>query len=272
MKVQANTMEITRTWKEPVYEQKRLGSIPDDQYESVFMPGPYFGTDFATTTDVSLNGQTPEAGGQDIYRNVPVYENGQPKMVDVTKTLKESAYDQKKSTLVSAGVGGGLGVAVGAGLAAILGGGGAAIALSGLLGGAAGGGSGYFIGQKATQGDQVVEKTATEEIVHPSLTGYQHSIDPDVQINYETHGNSEWGHQNHAGSSDPNGTHTDSVNYLRGYQHNYSPILYNKVVGNYTYPVLEHTAKLGPGLGGVLAGVAGVGAGAGIAAIMCAVL
>lgn len=271
MKVQANKMEITRTWKEPVYEQKRLGSIPEDHYESTWLPGPFYGSDFSTTNSVSLNGQTPEAGGQDIWRNVPVYDNGQPKMVEVTKTLSEAPYDQKKSTLISAGVGGALGAAAAAGLSAILGGGGAALALSSVLGGAAGGGAGYVIGQKSTQGDEVVEKQATAEILHPQLVGYDHTIDPDVFHTYETHGNSEYGHHGHS-NGDPNGTHSDAVAHLRGYQHDYSPRISNSVVGTYTYPTLEHTAKLGPAWGGVLSGVAGAGAGAAIAAVVCAII
>lgn len=273
MKVQANKLEITRTWKEPVYESKRLGSIPDDHYESAWLPGPYYGTDFSTSNDTYLSGETPEAGNQEVWRDVPVYNvDGSVKMNEVTRTLSEAAYDPKKSTMISGGVGGALGIAAGAGLSAILGGGGAAIATSGLLGGAAGAGAGYLIGKKSTEGDEVVEKTATAEIVHPRLTGYEHTIDPDVYYSYETHGNNEYGHQGHAGSSEPNGSHTDSVKYLRGYQHTYSPILDRRVVGTYTYPTLEHTAKLGPGWGGFLAGAAGLGAGAGIAALVCAVL
>lgn len=33
----------------------------------------------ATTSSVSLSGQTPEGGGQDIWREVPVYEGDRPK-------------------------------------------------------------------------------------------------------------------------------------------------------------------------------------------------
>lgn len=269
MQVQANRMQITRTWNEPVYEQKRLGSIPQDQYESVFMPGPFYGSDFATSSSVSLNGQTPEAGGQDVWRNVPVYDSaGKPKTTEVTRTLSEDPYDSKKSTLISAGVGSALGVAAAAGLTAILGGGGAAMAISGLLGGAAGGGAGYLIGQKSTQGDTIVEKTVTANINHPSLVGYDHSIDPDVTHQSHTHYPDH--HHNHNGHGDQ--PHTDTVKILRGYQHTYTPSISNRTVGTYTYPTLEHTAKVGPGLGGVLSGLAGAGAGAAIAAVVCAII
>ena len=266
MQVQANRMQITRTWKEPVMEQKRLGSIPQDQYESVFMPGPFYGSDFNTTSSVSLNGQTPEAGGQDVWRNVPVYEaDGKPKMTEVTKTLTEDPYDTKKSSLISAGVGGALGVAAAAGLTAILGHGGAAMAVSSLLGGAAGGGAGYLIGQKSTQGDTIVEKQVTANINHPSLVGYEHTIDPDVTYQAHTH----YPDHHHSQDGEP---HTDTIKILRGYQHTYSPEISNRAVGTYTYPTLEHTAKVSPGVGGLISGLVGVGAGAGIAAIVGAIL
>jgi len=265
MQVQANRMQITRTWNEPVYEQKRLGSIPQDQYESVFMPGPFYGSDFSTTSSVSLNGQTPEAGSQDVWRDVPVYENGKPKMNEVNRTLTADPYDTKKSTMISAGVGGALGVAAAAGMTAILGGGGAAMAISGLLGGTAGGGAGYLIGQKSTQGDSIVEKSVTANIEHPSLAGYDHTIDPDVTYQQEAH----YPDHHHNNNNQP---HTDTVKILRGYQHHYTPNISNRTVGTYTYPTLEHTAKVGPGLGGFLSGLAGVGAGAAIAAVVCAVI
>ena len=265
MQVQANRMQITRTWNEPVYEKKRLGSIPNDQYESVFMPGQFYGSDIATTSSVSLSGQNPEAGGQDIWRDVPVYEGDRPKMTAVTRTLTEDPYNTKKSTLISAGVGGALGVAAAAGMTAILGGGGAAMAISGLLGGAAGGGAGYLIGQKSTQGDAIVEKTVTASIDHPTLTGYDHTIDPDVT--YQAHHHYPPHHQSADGEP-----HADMIQVLRGYQHTYSPNISNRSVGSYTYPVLEHTAKVGPGLGGVFSGLAGAGAGAAIAAVVCALI
>lgn len=268
MQIQANKMEITRSWKEPVYEQKRLGSIPSDQYESVFMPGPYYGNEFSQTSTVSLSGETPEAGHQDVWRNVPVYDaNGQPKMTEVTRTLSETPYDTQKSTMVSAGVGGALGAAAAAGLSAILGGGAGSVVISGLLGGAAGGGAGYFIGQKSTQGDTIVEKTVTESIDHPRLTGYEHVIDPDVHYQSHTHYDNDHHHHGHN-----HGTHTDTVKILRGYQHRYNPIIHNTSVGSYSYPTLEHTARVGPGLGGVLAGAAGLGLGAAIAGIVQAVI
>lgn len=265
MQVQANRMQITRTWNEPVYEQKRLGSIPQDQYESVFMPGPFYGSDLSSTSSVSLNGQTPEAGNQDVWRNVPVYEGDKPKMTSVTRTLTENPYDAKKNSMISAGVGGALGVAAAAGLTAILGGGGAAMAVSGLLGGAAGGGAGYVIGQKSTQGDSIVEKTVTANIEHPTLVGYDHTIDPDVT--YQAHHHYPTHHQSADGEP-----HTDMIQVLRGYQHNYTSNISNRTVGTYTYPTLEHTAKVGPGLGGVLSGLAGAGAGAAIAAVVCALI
>ena len=267
MQVQANRMEITRTWKEPVYEQKRLGSIPQDEYESVFMPGPFYGSDFSTTSSVSLHGETPEAGSQDVWRNVPVYENNQPKMTEVTRTLSEAPYDSKKSTMISAGVGGAVGVAAAAGLSAILGGGGVAMAVSSMLSGAAGAGAGYLIGQKSTEGDSIVEKTVTANIEHPSLVGYEHTIDPDVYYQQETHYPD---HHHHDDSSEQPHSHT--VKILRGYQHHYTPSISNRTVGTYTYPTLEHTAKVGPGMGGFLAGLAGAGAGAAIAAVVCAVV
>lgn len=250
-------VEITRTWEEPVTESKRLGSIPDDYFESAWYPGPYYGNTYGTSSDTYFHGNSTEGGNTAIYRDVPVYDsNGKPKMHSVTETLKESSYNEKTSTLVSGGVGAGLGMAAGAGLLAAFSGGaagGAGMVISGLVGAAAGGATGAFIGNKAADGDKVEERWKTAEILHPSLSGYRHEIDPDIYYQQECHTEHK-----------PDGSHQEvcnSVPHLRGYNHNYQPLISNRVVGSYKYPTLEHTNKLGPVLGGVLAGVAGAGAG-----------
>lgn len=255
----APRLTITRTWQEPVTQRERLGSIPSDDYESTWWPGPYYGSTMSTESSHYASSGNCEMGNQDVYREVPVYgPDGKPTFETVTKTLSEDPYSANKSGWISAATGAALGGLAGGGLRAILGGASPATLVGVVLAGAAAGGAaGLGVGRHAVKEDTVVETWNDASVVHPRLVGYRHEIDPDTYTTQECHTEHK-----------PNGQTEQScqtVTHLRGYEHNYYPIIEGTKVGDYRFPSLQHTSKLSPALSAVISGAIGAGAGAGLA-------
>lgn len=251
-------LSITRTWDKPVLETKKLGSIPSDYYEHAWgWPTPGYGWYPSTERSYGCyGGDVCENGPVSVYRDVPVYdENNNPRKEAYTQTLTEKTYDQKKSFFV----GGGLGLALGAGaavgvLAAFGGPSTAAMVTGGLLGAAAGAAAGGAIGYKAVDNDKLEEVWFQDNISHPTMTGYTERITPDV-----------WHEQRCHTEKNSDGTERqecETWSTLRGYNHDFYADISWRKVGEYTYPTIQHTAKVGPAGSGVMAALAGVGVGA----------
>ncbi len=248
---------ITRTWDKPLLESKKMGSSPSDYYEHAWgWPTPGYGWYHTSVRTYGCYSDTCENGPVSVYRDVPVYdESNEPRKEPFTQTLTEKSYDQKKSFFV----GGGLGLALGAGAAlgglALFGGAStAATVAGGVLGGVLGGAAGAAIGYKTTDNDRIAEVWYQDNISHPTMTGYTERITPDV-----------WHEQRCHNEKDSQGNDRqvcETWSTLRGYDHDFYPNISWRKVGDYTYPRLEHTAKIGPNWGGALAAGAGLGIGA----------
>jgi hypothetical protein len=250
-----STTTITRTYDEPVYHSEVLGRIPADYYQPAFNPSPWGGWG---SVYYPIGSGTFGMGQVDVVRNVPDYNSdGSAKKQSVTKTLTATTYDQKKRT-----IGFGLAAAAaGAGAAALVGAArGAGIGPLGMLvGGALGAVAGAAIGYKSAVGDKISEQWMTDSIEHPSLIGYEQWMNPDYRTEYETHQVRQ-----------PDGsyrTETTSHQVLQGWWVRYSPEIRWKPVGSYTYPTLQHSAKIGPVGGSFMAVGAGalIGVGAALA-------
>lgn len=244
-------LSITRTFDVPVLESQRLGSMPSDDYEWNWSPSwPIHGT-WTTSDTVNCYGDSCELGNVPVYRDVPVYENGKPKLQTITETLTEKSYNEKNRTIAF----GGVGAAAGLGGAALAGAltGSALHPIAMVIGGVIGAAAGAAIGYKSADGDQVKEQWVTESIDHPTMTGYTHTIDPDTYYE-ETNC-----HTNAQGQRE-----CDQELRVRGYHHRYSENISWRQVGTYDRPTLVHTNPVGPVGGGALAVLAGGVAGAGV--------
>jgi len=244
-------VSITRTFDVPVYNNERLGSIPDDNYEYEWNPA-WPRWRFGWSETISSHGGSTEFGSQGVYRDVPVYTaSGQPQMKTVTETLTEKSYNQKSSTLWSAG----LGAAAGLGGTALVGALQSAQALhplAAVAGVVLGGVAGAAIGYKAAAGDKIEEKWEARSIDHPRMVGYEHNINPDtytVETNCKTDSQGK--------------RECDTQTHVRGYWHRYEPDLRWRQVGSYERPTLQHTNAISPlgatALGAVAGGALGVG-------------
>jgi len=251
------TTTITRTFERPVLHPESLGRIPADYYQPVWgNPWPHFGSSIYYPIGGGFGG-----GQVDVYRDVPEYNaDGTAKKRTVTETLTESTYDQKKRTIgfgIAAAVGG---AAAAAGVSALKGAGAGPIGM--VIGGLLGAAAGATIGFKSAEGDKVYEQWFTEGIHHPSLIGYNQWMTADYRTEYD-----RVVHHN------PDGTTREELvprSVLQGWWVRFDPEIRWRRVGEYDYPTLQHTAKIGPVGGTFMAIGAGLLAGgaAGLVATM----
>lgn len=253
---QREELTITRTWDKPVLEKTKLGSIPSDYYEHAFgWPTPGYGWYHSSERSYSCFDDSCENGPVSVYRDVPVYDqNQQPRKEAYTQTLTEKTYDQKKTFLTGAGLGLALGAGAAVGALAIFGGAStAAMVAGGVAGAVLGGAAGGAIGFKAVDNDKLEEVWYQDDISHPTMTGYTERITPDVWTEQRCH--------TETGSDGKSHQVCETWSTLRGYNHDYYPNVSWRDVGDYTYPTIQHSARLSPTMSGVWAGVAGVGVG-----------
>lgn len=242
------TTSITRTFELPVTHSEKLGTIPNDHYETVWSNmWNTFGQGWHEDVNYDNNGIY---GGHDVYGDVPEYDaSGKPKMQTVTETLTEKSYNQKAGTIGSAVAGGvtGLGASALTGAMRHAGFSPVAAAVATLVGGVAGAAIGYT----TAQGDKVVEEQQSHSITHPRLQGYTHNVYPQTHTEeYNVHYD-----QN-------NNRLSDQRTVIDGYHHTYTANINERSVGSYTRPALEHTKSVSPvgagALGALAGGVAGV--------------
>jgi len=220
----SSQLSITRTYEKPVREKKHLGSVPSDYYE-----GAHFIPQHGLGSVKHFEGN--EAGPREIVRHVPVYNaDGTPKMETVTETLTEKSYDSKARGAVQ----GVLGAATAGAVAGTLAAGPVGTVIGTLLGAAAGGAIGFH----SAKNDQLQERSVTQDIVHPSMNGYNEYTLPVPEF-----------HKN-----EDDQTEVD----LKGYYHHFGPALENKKVGSYEQPEIAHSrpSALKAGLLTVGAGLA----------------
>lgn len=248
-----STTTITRTYDEPVYHSENLGRIPADYYQPAWNPYPWSG---GGSIFYPIGGGTFGMGQVDVIRDVPDYNaDGSAKKQSVTRTLTATTYDQQKRT-----IGFGLAAAAaGAGAAALVGvaRGSGAGPVGMIVGGLLGGVAGAAIGFKSAVGDKISEQWMTDSINHPTLIGYEQWTSPDYRTEYETHTVQDGNGQSHQ--------ETTSRQVLQGWWTRYSPEIRWRDVGSYTYPTLQHSAKVGPVGGTFMAIGAGALLGAGAA-------
>ncbi len=251
-------LSITRTWDKPVLETKKLGSIPSDYYEHAWgWPTPGYGWYPSSERSYGCYGQDVcENGPVGVYRDVPVYDDqGNARKEAYTQTLTEKTYDQRKSFLVGGGVGLALGAGAAVGVLAAWGGASTtSMVIGGLVGALGGAAAGGAVGFKGVDNDKLEEVWYQSNISHPTMTGYTERITPDV-----------WHEQRCHSEKDSQGNDhqvCETWSTLRGYNHDYYPDISWRKVGDYTYPTIQHTAKMGPTTSGLVAAAAGIGVGA----------
>ena len=219
-------LSITRTYKKPVREEKRLGSVPGDYYEGRHLI-PQHGLGSVKHYDGN------EGGPREIKRQIPVYNaDGTPTMETVTETLCEKTYDSK-----GRGTGCGLlGGATAGAVAGTLAAGPVGTVLGTLIGAAAGGAIGFH----SAKDDQLSERWVKRDIDHPTMNGYNQYTVPVPEFHR---------HEGQDGKKE-----TDVS--LRGYYHHFGPALEHKTVGTYEEPEIAHSRP-----SAVKAGLLTVGAG-----------
>ncbi len=116
---------------------------------------------------------------------------------------------------------------------------------------------GVSTGFSSQAGNSIDEVWVERNIVHPEMRGYRHTAVPDFN-EVCTSRNSE-------------GSCTSSYTEIRGWWHQYSPNIHNRVVGNFNEPTFRNTNSWEPLKGGVFGalggGLVGLALGVGAAAL-----
>jgi hypothetical protein len=237
--------------------EQQLGSIPSDWYQWTW-GAPIYGYGFSI--DHPCYGGTCEAGPIGVYRNVPDYNaDGTPMKQQVTRTITANTYNQAYRTAGFGLLAGAAGVGGAALTGALIGGHAGPLGMA--VGGAVGAVAGAVFGYRSAKGDTLKEVWKTENIEHPTMTGFTEWLQP--SYHYE-----QWCHP--CPDPDGRGEHEEceSREVLDGYWHQYSPDISWKTVGQWDHPTLQHTAKVGSVGGSFMALGGGVALGAAAAALL----
>lgn len=215
------TESFTETYKLPLYINRKLGSIPKDSFEETDQPK--YDGGFVKEIPCPAEGGC-DLGSEPVTATIPIMQNGAPLMKEVTETLSARPYSPLRAILtgiVGAAITGGTALALShlpklpmAQYTLP-----AAVALSGLFTG--------LVGLISAAGDHLTVQQEPHDVIDTKLLGYTYVV-------------SEKGHC-HPGAGAKAVPRGDCPEYvIEGYQHQYTPNLERKKVGEYKFPVLVH--------------------------------